>query len=98
MVTATLQSALGSTALADSIGQLAVGTPLQFRVGATFFIAFGVLFLGTLAVQLLLVWWTYTDAKSNNVDSPELWAGVVFLAPLLGLLIYLLVARDDQSI
>ncbi|ERH01112.1 MAG: hypothetical protein J07HN6_02744 [Halonotius sp. J07HN6] len=47
-----------------------------------------------LLVQLALVVWTYTDAK-NNTDQPAfLWAIVVFLAPLLGLVLYFLLGRE----
>lgn len=49
--------------------------------------------LAGLAVIFALVVWTYNDAKRNS-DQPEVfWAAVVFLAPLLGILLYLLLGR-----
>lgn len=45
-------------------------------------------------VQLALVVWTYTDATDNSDQPAFLWAIVVFLAPLLGLLLYVLLGRE----
>lgn len=57
--------------------------------------AFGLLFfILTAAVVLGLVYWTYTDAKTNSDQPAWLWALVVFLAPLLGILLYVLLGRD----
>lgn len=42
-------------------------------------------------VSLLLVFWVYSDAKQNSEHPAFLWAVVVFLAPLLGLVLYFLV-------
>lgn len=46
-----------------------------------------------LLVQLALVVWTYTDAKDNSDQPAFLWAIVVFLAPLLGIVLYFLLGR-----
>lgn len=53
---------------------------------------FGVL---VLLVQFALVVWTYTDAKQNSSHPAFLWAIVVFLAPLLGLIAYILLGRNS---
>ena len=41
--------------------------------------------------------WIYKDAKKHNVDSPALWAFIVFFIGVIGLLIYLLAARKTKS-
>jgi len=51
----------------------------------------GLLFL---AVGIAMVVWTYTDAKKNSPHPAFLWAVVVFLAPLLGLVLYILLGRN----
>lgn len=35
--------------------------------------------------------WVYSDASSNGVDLPIVWAIVTFFMPIVGLLIYLVV-------
>ena len=47
-----------------------------------------------LAVHGALIIWTYSDAKDNSEQPAFLWAIVVFLAPLLGLVLYLLLGRN----
>lgn len=37
----------------------------------------------------------YTDAQKNSEQSAFLWALVVFFAPILGLLLYLLLGREE---
>ncbi|MGB9956070.1 PLDc N-terminal domain-containing protein [Haloferax prahovense] len=39
--------------------------------------------------------WTYSDAKRNSSHPAFLWAVVVFLAPLLGILLYLILGRGS---
>lgn len=41
--------------------------------------------------------WIYKDAKKHNVESPALWAFIVFFIGVIGLLIYLLAARKTKS-
>jgi len=56
---------------------------------------FGMVFSAlVLLVQLALVVWTYTDATDNSEQPAFLWAIVVFLAPLLGLVLYVLLGRE----
>ena len=50
----------------------------------------GFVFLATIVLSI----WTYRDAQKNSRQSPLLWAIVVLLAPVLGILLYLLVGRD----
>ena len=47
-----------------------------------------------LVVAIALIGWTYTDAQKNSSHPAFLWAIVVFLAPLLGIVLYLLLGRD----
>lgn len=54
----------------------------------------GIVSVLILVVQLALVVWTYTDAKDNSDQPAFLWAIVVFLAPLLGLILYFLLGRE----
>ena len=48
-------------------------------------------------VSLLLVFWVYTDAKKNSEHPAFLWAVVVFLAPLLGLVLYFVLGRNRRG-
>jgi len=50
----------------------------------------------TFVVQIALVIWTYRDATDNSSHSAILWAIVVLFAPLLGLVLYLLLGRDQR--
>jgi len=55
----------------------------------------GLLFsLVVLAIHIGMIVWTYTDAQDNSEQPAFLWAIVVFLAPLLGLVLYFLLGRD----
>ncbi|SEG64040.1 PLDc N-terminal domain-containing protein [Halobellus limi] len=60
---------------------------------AGLFVFFGLLLL---IVGVVLVVWTYRDAQQNSSQSASLWAIVVFLAPLLGFVLYLLLGRDKR--
>jgi len=66
-----------------------VFVPLQGD--AAFSLLFGL--LGLLAL-VAAVYWTYTDAKTNSDQPAWLWAIVVFIAPLLGILLYVLLGRN----
>jgi apolipoprotein N-acyltransferase len=48
-----------------------------------------------LVVHLAMIVWTYSDAESRSDHPPVLWALVVFLAPILGLLLYLIIGRNS---
>ena len=61
--------------------------PLQ-NAGAVLFI-----WLFFLVIALALTYWVYRDAQKNSQHSAFLWALVVFLAPLLGLVLYFLLGR-----
>lgn len=61
--------------------------PLQ---GGGAFLLFALLLF---VVYLAAVVWTYQDANANSDHPAFLWAIVVFLAPLLGLVLYLLLGR-----
>lgn len=61
--------------------------------------AAGIVFLFAalvLLVTVAMLVWTYSDAQENSSHPAFLWALVVFLAPLLGPLLYLLVGRDAR--
>lgn len=64
--------------------------PLQNAAGG---IAF-VVWLLFLALFIYMVYWTYQDAQRNSDHPAFLWAIVVFLAPLLGLVLYVLLGRN----
>jgi len=55
-------------------------------------VLFGLL---VLLVTLAMIVWTYSDAQNNSSHPAFLWAVVVFLAPLLGIVLYLLLGRDQ---
>ncbi len=46
-------------------------------------------------LYLGMVVWTYRDAKRNSSHPAFLWAVVVFLAPLLGIVLYLILGRGS---
>lgn len=46
---------------------------------------------------IVLPLWTYSDAQRNSPHSPFLWALVVFLGGLLGIVLYLVVGRTGGS-
>lgn len=55
----------------------------------------GLLFaLVMFAIQIGLILWTYSDAQTNSDQPAFLWAIVVFLAPLLGIVLYVLLGRN----
>ncbi|WP_226480918.1 PLDc N-terminal domain-containing protein [Natrinema amylolyticum] len=58
----------------------------------------GVLLIGLLLVviQIAALVWVYTDAQSNSPHSAALWTLVVFFGGLLGLLLYILIGREDR--
>ena len=53
---------------------------------------FGLLIL---VAQIALVVWTYLDAKKNSSHPAFIWAIVVLLAPLLGLIAYVILGRNS---
>lgn len=59
-------------------------------IGLLFFFLF-------LLVYLALIVWTYSDAQQNSTHPAFLWALVVFFAPLLGLVLYVLLGRDARG-
>ncbi|MFC7041504.1 PLDc N-terminal domain-containing protein [Halonotius sp. GCM10025705] len=65
---------------------------LQFELALIGFV-FSLL---TFVVQTALVIWTYSDATDNSSHSAILWALVVLFAPLLGVVLYLLLGRDQR--
>ncbi|WP_123534691.1 PLDc N-terminal domain-containing protein [Halosimplex salinum] len=65
--------------------------PLQAGEAA-FVLLFGLLLF---AIGIALIVWTYNDAQKNSSHPAFLWAIVVFLAPLLGLVLYFLLGRDQ---
>ncbi|WP_096392850.1 PLDc N-terminal domain-containing protein [Halorubrum trapanicum] len=48
-----------------------------------------------LVVHLAMIVWTYSDAQQRSDHPPVLWALVVFFAPILGLLLYLIIGRNS---
>ena len=56
-------------------------------VAVLFFLLFTAVYIG-------MIVWTYGDAQRNSSHPAFRWAIVVFLAPLLGLILYVLLGRD----
>jgi apolipoprotein N-acyltransferase len=50
-----------------------------------------------MALFLALTYWVYKDAQRNSEHPAFLWAIVVFLAPILGLVLYVLLGRNGGS-
>ena len=50
-----------------------------------------------MALFLALTYWVYKDAQKNSEHPAFLWAIVVFLAPILGLVLYMLLGRNGGS-
>ena len=46
-----------------------------------------------LLVQIGIIVWIYSDAKQRSDQPAFLWAVVVFLAPVIGLVLYFIVGR-----
>ncbi|MFC7116108.1 PLDc N-terminal domain-containing protein [Natronoarchaeum sp. GCM10025703] len=67
-------------------------TVLQSGAVGGFFLLFGLLLF---AVYVGLIVWTYSDAQRNSPQSAVLWALVVFFAPFLGVLLYVLLGRGQ---
>lgn len=45
--------------------------------------------------HIALVIWTLTDAQKNSSHPAFLWAIVVFFAPLVGIVLYFLLGRNE---
>lgn len=65
--------------------------PLQSGAGGA-----ALLVLLLFVVTIGLVVWTYLDAEKHSSHPAFLWAVVVFLAPLLGIVLYFLLGRDQR--
>lgn len=63
----------------------------EFTVFAPFVLLFLLLFL---VFGVLLPYWVYRDAEAKGSDNAVLWALVVFFAPLLGLVLYLILGDE----
>src|SRR6478672_11005776 len=46
-------------------------------------------------IEVALTWWVYNDAKKRGNPNAILWAVVTFFLGLIGLLIYILVGRNQ---
>ena len=59
----------------------------------------GVLFIWLifLLIFLAVTYWVYQDAQKNSQHAAFLWALVVFIAPLLGLVLYFLLGREGAG-
>lgn len=66
-------------------------TPVVLQGGPLGPLLFGLL---SLILLIVAVVWTYRDAQQNSDQPAWLWALVVFLAPLLGIVLYVLLGRD----
>ena len=66
-------------------------SPILLQGGGALVLLFGLL---TLLVQLCIIVWIYSDAQRRSDQPAFLWAIVAFLAPLLGLVLYLILGRS----
>ena len=64
---------------------------LQEALAGGIALLFGLL---VLLVQLGIIVWIYSDAQQRSDQPAFLWAIVAFLAPLLGIVLYLIVGRN----
>jgi Na+-driven multidrug efflux pump len=61
------------------------------------FLEMGLLFIMFgLPVLVLVAKFVYEDAKDRNMNNPGLWALLVFLFTLLGLVLYLLLRKEKN--
>ncbi|GAB6877741.1 hypothetical protein JCM17823_00150 [Halorubrum gandharaense] len=65
--------------------------PLQAGAGVALLV-----WLLFFVVHLGLIVWTYSDAKRYSDHPAFLWALVVFFAPILGILLYLILGRTKR--
>ena len=81
---------------AGALGVVPAGAAAQSGGDSTFGLllcCYGLILL----VQVALIYWVYSDARDRGNDKAGLWALLVFLTPIIGLLIYLLVGRDQGN-
>ena len=50
-----------------------------------------------LVIDLAIVYWVYTDAKKRGNPNAVLWAVLTFFFTLIGLILYLLIGRNQGS-
>ena len=48
-------------------------------------------------VFIIAAIWVYKDAQKNNVDNPILWAVVTFFLGIIGLVLYFVIAKNQNS-
>ncbi|WP_144921352.1 PLDc N-terminal domain-containing protein [Halorubrum salsamenti] len=65
---------------------------LQGGGAGVLFLLFGLL---VFLVQIGIIVWIYSDAQQRSDQPAFLWAIVAFLAPLLGLVLYLIIGRNQ---
>lgn len=66
-------------------------------VGFLLFIVILVFFIGFFVAWMIAVVWVYRDARRQGMDTPALWALVVFMGSYLGLIVYILVREGVIS-
>ena len=57
----------------------------------------GLFGLLTFAFFIALSLWVYNDAQQHSEQPAFLWAIVVFLAPVIGILLYMFIGREGTS-
>ena len=65
--------------------------PIQMGIAAGISLIVGLL---TLLAHVAMIAWTYRDAARRSSHPAFLWALVVFFAPLLGIILYLVFGRN----
>jgi apolipoprotein N-acyltransferase len=93
-------------ALALAAGLALAGLPIlafaQDTSGSDAAAGVGILFtcfcyLIGLVIEIALTYWVYTDAKKRGNPNAVLWGVLTFFLGLLGLLIYILVGRNQGT-
>jgi len=51
------------------------------------------LILGLVALRVVLIAWTYTDAQEHAEEYATVWSALILISPAIGLGLYLCVAR-----
>lgn len=65
--------------------------------GFVIFLVVVVFFIGFFVAWLIAVVWVYRDAQRQGMDTPALWALVVFMGSYLGIIVYILVREGVIS-
>ena len=66
-------------------------------VEAVFFIGYCLCLLIIFAVHFFIVYWVYNDARKRGNPNAVLWSVLTFFSNPLGLILYLILGRDQGT-